>query len=86
MYYVYLLLCDDRSIYTGITTDVERRFNEHKNGDGGNYTRSHGAKKILYIERRATRSKALIREASIKKLPRTKKLALAQTLSQKRFF
>ena len=76
MYYIYLLLCKDKSIYTGITTDIERRFKEHKNGDGGHYTRSHGATKILYIEKRATRSKALVREAAIKKLKRAEKLAL----------
>jgi putative endonuclease len=79
MYYVYLLLCNDKSIYAGITTDVERRFKEHKNGAGGHYTRSHGAKKILYIEKRATRSKALMREVMIKKLSHREKLALAHS-------
>ena len=79
MYYIYLLLCDDKSIYTGITTDVPRRFKEHKNGDGGHYTRSHGAQKIIYIERRTTRSKALMREAKIKKMGREQKLALTKT-------
>jgi putative endonuclease len=76
MYYVYLIECGDKSIYTGITTDVVRRFEEHKSGTGGHYTRSRGAVKILYTERVKTRSKALKREAEIKSWPRAKKLAL----------
>lgn len=77
MYYVYLLECADRSIYTGITTDVARRFAEHKRGKGGNYTRAHGARRILYSERRRTRGAALKREAEIKKWARAQKVALA---------
>jgi len=76
MYFVYLIECRDESIYTGITTDVARRFVEHKKGMGGHYTRSHGAVKILYTERRKTRSAALKREAEIKSWPRKKKLKL----------
>ena len=78
MYYVYLLLCADKSIYTGITTDVKRRFAEHKNGRGGRYTRSHKPEKIIYTETLKTRSAALKREAEIKKWPREKKLKLAE--------
>ena len=76
MYFVYLLECGDKSIYTGITTDVNRRFKEHKAGKGGHYTRARGAVKILYKERVKTRSKALKREAQIKNWPRQKKLDL----------
>jgi putative endonuclease len=76
MYYIYLLECADRTIYTGITTDVARRFEEHRRGKGGGYTRAHGARRILYFEKRATRSAALRREAEIKKWPRAKKLRL----------
>ena len=78
MYFIYLLKCKDRSIYTGITTDVARRFDQHKKGMGGHYTRSHGVVKILYIERRKTRSAALKRECEIKRWPRNKKLKLIQ--------
>jgi putative endonuclease len=77
MYFVYLLQCGDNSIYTGITTDVARRFAEHKNKKGGHYTASRGAKKIIYSERCATRSLALKREAEIKSWPRDKKIRLA---------
>ncbi len=76
MYFVYLLECADTSIYTGIATDVERRFKEHQNGLGAAYTRSRKPVRILYTEQVADRSAALKREAVIKKLPRTKKLEL----------
>jgi putative endonuclease len=77
MYFVYLLQCGDNSVYTGITTDVARRFAEHKNKKGGHYTGSRGAKKIIHTEQFATRSAALKREAQIKSWPRQKKLKLA---------
>ncbi|MDP3725302.1 MAG: GIY-YIG nuclease family protein, partial [Nanoarchaeota archaeon] len=63
MYYVYLLQCNDGSIYTGITNDLERRFGEHKNKNGGRYTQSHKVEKILYTEQFPTRSMAMKREA-----------------------
>jgi putative endonuclease len=77
MYYVYLLRCKDKSLYTGITTDVGRRFKEHRAGTGGHYTRSHKPEKMIYWERVATRSVALKREAEIKSWPREKKMQLA---------
>ena len=76
MYYVYLLQCGDRSIYTGITTDVERRFKEHQSGIGGKYTRAKKAVKVLYTERFKTRSEASKREAELKRWSRKKKLSL----------
>lgn len=79
MYYLYLLQCADKSIYTGITTDVARRFLEHKRGLGASYTRSHPVKKILYSERCGSRSAALKREAEIKSWPRAKKLRFIKT-------
>ncbi len=79
MYSVYILLCADKSLYTGITTDVERRLKEHQEGIGGHYTRAHGAKKIVYRESAKSRSDALKREAAIKKLDRAEKLALIKT-------
>jgi putative endonuclease len=78
MYYLYLIECKDKSIYTGITTDVDRRFAEHKNKTGGRYTRAHAVKKVLYTEMHKNRSGASKREAEIKRWPRSKKLALAK--------
>ena len=69
MYYVYLIQCEDGSIYTGITTDLERRFKEHEGKIGGHYTRAHKVEKILYTEKYPTRSEALKRESQIKKTP-----------------
>lgn len=73
-YFVYLLMCDDHTIYTGITTDVARRFEEHKAGKGGHYTRSHKVIKILHTEEYPSRSSALKREAEIKKWSKKQKL------------
>lgn len=75
-YFVYIIECCDKSLYTGIATDVARRFKEHREGKGARYTRAHKVKKVLYTEARVTRGEALKREIAIKKLPREKKLAL----------
>ena len=77
MYFVYLIECSDKSIYTGITTDIARRFNEHKTGIGGRYTRSKQVVRVLYTEKYLTRNEALKREAQIKGWRREKKIALA---------
>ncbi|MBI5742313.1 MAG: GIY-YIG nuclease family protein [Candidatus Niyogibacteria bacterium] len=81
IYYVYLLRCADRSLYTGITTDVARRFLEHKMGLGGHYTCSHRVTKILYSERCGSRSAAQKREALIKSWSRAEKLRFIKTRS-----
>ncbi|MDZ4227400.1 MAG: GIY-YIG nuclease family protein, partial [Patescibacteria group bacterium] len=64
------------TLYTGVTNDLERRFEQHKNGEGGNYTRSHAAKRIVYSEEHPDRSSALKREADIKGRSRQEKLEL----------
>lgn len=76
MYFVYILTCGDGSLYTGITTDVARRLEEHKKKLGGHYTRSRGAISIVYTEQHPNRSSALKREAEIKGWRRGKKLSL----------
>jgi len=76
MYFVYLIECKDKSIYTGITTDVKRRFSEHKNGKGGHYTNAKKVVKILYTEKYKDRSTALKRELEIKGWSHQKKLNL----------
>ena len=76
MYFVYLLKCKDGSIYTGITTDVERRFKEHLDGKGGHYTKSTGVIEIIHTEQYKDKSATLKREAEIKSLRREKKLNL----------
>lgn len=76
MYYLYMLLCADDTIYTGITTDVARRVEEHKTGKGARYTRARGVSKLLYTERKRNRSTASKRESEIKRMTREEKLAL----------
>lgn len=76
MYFVYLIECGDGSIYTGITTNVKRRFSEHKNGKGGHYTSSKQVVRILYTEKLKTRSEATKREFEIKSWSRKDKLNL----------
>lgn len=79
MYFVYLIKCKDGTIYTGITTDIKRRFTEHKKGRGGHYTRSRGVARLLYKEKVGNRSIASKREAQIKGWRRGKKLNLTKS-------
>ena len=76
MYFVYIIQCSDGSLYTGITNNLKRRFNEHKTGIGGHYTSSKQVEKIVYTEDHLDRSSALKREAQIKGWRREKKLDL----------
>ena len=76
MYYLYILLCKDNSIYTGVTNNIERRFLEHKNKKGGHYTSSHQAVKIIYKEEYLTQKEAFKRERQIKVWRKEKKLNL----------
>ena len=79
MYTVYILQCADTSLYTGITTDLKRRFNQHKSGEGGHYTSSKRAVKMVYTEECPDRSSALKREAEIKSWHREDKLTLIKS-------
>jgi putative endonuclease len=74
-WYLYIIRCADNSLYTGITTDVSRRVNEHNLKKGGNYTRTRTPVKLIYQESHPNRSSALKRENQIKKWSRAKKLA-----------
>ena len=76
MYYVYILHCRDGTLYTGITTDVERRAAVHNCGKGAKYTRSRLPVCLVYQEEVAGRSEALRRESAIKRLTREQKLRL----------
>ena len=74
-WYVYILECRGRSLYTGITTDPSRRLIAHQRG-AARYTSYNPPVRITYTERLPTKSAALKREAQIKRWPRGKKLAL----------
>lgn len=76
-WYVYMLRCADGSLYTGVTTDPDRRLREHNEGRlGARYTRARRPVALVYLEEAADRSLACRREALIKALPRDEKLAL----------
>ena len=74
MYFVYIIECKDKSLYTGITNDLARRFDEHKSGVGGHYTSAKKVVKIVFTEEHLNRSSALKRECEIKSWTRKKKL------------
>lgn len=74
MWYVYILLCKDKSLYTGATNNLKKRFLEHKSGKGGRYTRSHKVARLIYQEELLSHSAALKKEAEIKKWSRDKKI------------
>lgn len=76
MWFVYILLCEDESLYTGVSNNVDQRFFDHKNGKGGHYTRSHKPTKLLYQENCRTKSRALKRERQIKGWSRKKKVQI----------
>ncbi|GAB6099728.1 GIY-YIG nuclease family protein [Halanaerocella petrolearia] len=75
-HYVYILRCVDNTLYTGYTTDVERRLKEHNNAKGAKYTRGRIPVKLCYTEEYTTRSQAQKREYAIKQLTRQEKLEL----------
>ena len=77
-WYVYILRCQDDSLYTGVCTDLERRVQEHNqcNKKGARYTRARRPVNMVYQEDCENRSEACKREAAIKKLQRKQKLLL----------
>ena len=78
---VYLARCRDGSLYTGVTTDPERRLAEHNSGSGGSYTRSRTPLVMVYRESAKDRSGALRRECAIKRLNRAQKEELVAQAS-----
>ncbi|WP_271273603.1 GIY-YIG nuclease family protein [Aliamphritea hakodatensis] len=80
-WFVYILECADHTLYTGVTTDLQRRLNEHNHNDrlGAKYTRVRRPVSLQYHEPCTGRSHACQREAAIKKLSRRAKLRLIAT-------
>ena len=73
---VYMILCSDQSIYTGISNDVLRRYQQHASQRGAKYFRGRSPQQLVYVEHSADRSSASKREIAIKKLNRSQKIAL----------
>lgn len=75
-WYLYILRCKDDTLYTGITTDVDKRLEAHRSGKGAKYTRGRGPLELVYREECGTHSDALKRELEIKALTRAQKQTL----------
>jgi predicted GIY-YIG superfamily endonuclease len=75
-WFVYILRCGDGSLYTGITKDVTRRWQQHNDGTASRYTRRRLPVAMVYQEAAASKSLALKREAAIKAMTRRQKMAL----------
>lgn len=76
-YFIYILRCNDDTLYTGITIDINRRVDEHNNSDkGAKYTKIRRPVALVYSEASQDRSSASKREYEIKKMSRSKKLEL----------
>ena len=76
VWYLYVLRCKDDTLYTGITTDVEKRLEAHRSGKGAKYTRGRAPLELVYSEACGSHSEALKREHQIKQLSRPEKQQL----------
>lgn len=77
MYYLYILKCADKTLYTGITTDLKRRIAEHNDTNlGAKYTSARRPVKLVYSRKFKNRSMASKEESRIKKLKKSEKLEL----------
>ena len=72
-WYLYILICRDRTLYTGVTTDVDRRLEMHLKGTASKYTRSRRPVKLLHQEVCTSKGDALRKERAMKKLSRAEK-------------
>ena len=75
-HWVYIVRCADGTLYTGYSTDPERRVARHNCGRGAKYTRTRRPVVLVHMERRDTLRAAMRRERAIKRLRRDQKLAL----------
>ena len=82
-WYLYILRCGDGTLYTGITTDVAKRLEQHQSGKGAKYTRGRGPLELVYSEECGGHSQALKRELEIKAMPRQKKQSLIGDFAKK---
>ena len=78
MNYTYILKCNDNTLYTGWTNNLEKRLKDHNEGNGAKYTKPRRPVELIYYEEFETKEEAMKREYAIKQLSRTKKLALIQ--------
>ena len=80
-WYVYILECSDKTLYTGITNNMEKRLEQHNHGqEAAKYTRARRPVKCVYQEIQANRSEATKREMAIKQLKRAEKIKLIKLI------
>lgn len=77
-WHIYIIECSDKSLYTGVTSDLKRRLKEHNSAKGGKYTKTRVPVTLVYSQNCKTKSKALKREIQIKRWTRKKKKALIE--------
>jgi putative endonuclease len=78
-FFVYILLCNDGSFYTGFTKNLSKRARMHAKGKGARYTRSHKPEQVAYVELFDSRMKAMQREREIKRMSHQQKLNLVNS-------
>lgn len=78
-FYVYVLLCEDGSYYTGYTKDIDLRVKQHRIGVGARYTKMHRPKRLVYTEEFSTIREAMKRERKIKQLSHKEKNKLVNS-------
>jgi putative endonuclease len=76
--FVYIVECADQTLYTGWTTNIERRLKAHNAGRGAKYTQQRGPVRLVYSEELPNRGAALKREMQIKRMSRAEKLKLIE--------
>lgn len=76
IWFVYIISCKDKTLYTGITNNIQKRLNDHGNGNGAKYTKNRGPFTLMYTEKCSGRIGASQREYQIKRMTRAQKLTL----------
>ena len=79
MWVVYILLCSDNTLYTGVTNNLSNRLEKHNNGTGAKYTRGRGPLLCVYVKEMEDKSSAMKEECRIKQLNKSKKLELVKS-------
>ena len=83
-WFLYMIRCKNGQLYTGITTDVQRRLAEHQSGKGAKFLRGRGPLQLVFQQKAGSRSEALKLEAAIKKWPKPAKEEFIRTSQQPR--
>lgn len=79
-WFVYMILCSDNTLYTGISNDVLRRFSQHADKQGAKYFRGRAPRRLIYVEGGHDHSSAAKREVVIKKMSRDRKMQLIESV------